>query len=134
MIPSVWHCWRLLYLRRTKILQRRSQQERCKWQEELETQAISSLDGVMARVPVEALAATNGDMSSGESTSEGSISGGESETSHSEGQPMETESSTSSDESVEMDHEAMMSEAPGTTETLNKGQRRRVLDAVQKVG
>ena len=27
-----------------------------KWQEELETQAISSLDGVMARVPVEALA------------------------------------------------------------------------------
>ena len=87
----------------------------------------------MARVPVEALAATNGDMSSGESTSEGSISGGESETSHSEGQPMETESSTSSDESVEMDHEAMMSEAPGTTETLNKGQRRRVLDAVQKV-
>ena len=72
-------------------------------------------------------------MSSGESTSEGSISGGESETSHSEGQPMETESSTSSDESVEMDHEAMMSEAPGTTETLNKGQRRRVLDAVQKV-
>ena len=46
---------------------------------------------------------------------------------------METESSTSSDESVEMDHEAMMSEVPGATETLNKGQRRRILDAVQKV-
>ena len=61
--------------------------------------------------------------------SHGSISVAESETTH-DGGPEPGEHSTSSESDYE---EVLHADVPGEAEQLNKGQRRRLLDAVQKV-
>ena len=102
------------------------------WQLELETQAIHVLDGVVARLPQEALVSVKLDGSDKEQeSSEGSVSEGESETTHSAGSAVETDSSTSSEEE---DHEVLTGDLGLPTEPLGKGQRRRLLDAVHRIG
>ena len=107
-------------------------QELAEWQAELETVAIHEMDKVMARLPQGAL--VEGTMPTSESSdSEGSLSEAETETSHDAWNEPESESSTSEDEEWER-HEVMTSTViADETEVLNKGQRRRLLDAVHKI-
>ena len=86
------------------------------WQETMEDEAIMCLDHVLAQQGGEALVALAAPED--ESASDGSISDGESETSHEDGPDEPSDGETDSEES--------------RTEILNKGQRRRLLDAVQK--
>lgn len=107
-------------------------QELAEWQAELETVAIHEMDKVMATLPPGAL--VEGAMPTSESSdSEGSLSEAETETSHDAVNEAESESSTSEDEEWER-HEVMTATIIAEeTEVLNKGQRRRLLDAVHKI-
>ena len=94
------------------------------WQEHLEDEAIQTMDEIeglhqmFQEEPME---------KSDDEDSHGSISVAESETTH-DGGPEPGELSTSS----ESDYEEVL-HVPDEAEQLNKGQRRRLLDAVQKV-
>ena len=105
------------------------------WQSELETQAIHQLDEVLCRLPPNAL--VSGKALEEQSTdSEGSISEAESETSHEPGLDLEESdgSSTSREEDeVAERHMVLTAGVNEETEVLNKGQRRRLLDAVHKI-
>ena len=106
------------------------------WQEELETQAIAELDAVLAKLPANALITR--EETEETSDSEGSISEGVSESSHDEGWSGESDSSTETDSSKELDdeedrHEILAAGVGEGADTLNKGQKRRLLDAVNQV-
>ena len=100
------------------------------WQETMEDEAIMCLDHVLAKQGDEALLAlaAPGD----ESASDGSISEGESETSHEDGPDEPSDGETDPEESRE-EANVLGADLPGDTEILNKGQRCWLLDAVQKV-
>ena len=106
------------------------------WQEEVETQAIAELDGVLAKLPANALITREDTEET--SDSEGSISEGVSESSHDEGWSGESDSSTETDSSKELEdeedrHEILAAGVGEGADTLNKGQKRRLLDAVNQV-
>ena len=97
------------------------------WQSHLEDEAISCLDFIPQEALINVAAPPRED-----EPSDGSFSEGESETSHGSGPDVQSTESESSDE--ERDYsEILASDLPGETEILNKGQRRRLLDATQKV-
>ena len=100
------------------------------WQETMEDEAIMCLDHVLAQQEGESLLALAAPED--ESASDGSISEGESETSHEDGPDEPSDGETDSEGSQE-EANVLGADLPGDTEILNKGQRRRLLDAVQKV-
>lgn len=101
------------------------------WQEELEAQTVHLMDSVLGRMPSDALKVA--DQSDTTEDSEGSLSEGESESSHDAGWEGDSESTSESESEVEDRHEVMTAETGGGTDVLAKGQRRRLLDAVHKV-
>ena len=100
-------------------------------QESLEDEAISLWDHVMPEIPPGCLVSG---VQESDDDSLGSVSTGESETSH-EDQDGSQEVSSSSETEDEMAerHLALMAEVDGVEEVLNKGQRRRLLAAAKTI-
>ena len=98
------------------------------WQTRLEDEAIACLDVI----PQGAFTTAAAPPQETEEPSDGSFSEAESETSHDSGPEEQSSATESSDE--ERDYaEVLTTDVPGDSEVLNKGQRRRLLDAVQKI-
>lgn len=97
------------------------------WQHGLEDEAIACADSV----PQEALLSVPAAPEPGES-SDGSLSEGASETRHEDGpdRPWSTDEESSEEDEYA---QVLSAEVPGEREILTKGQRRRLLDATQKI-
>ena len=100
-------------------------------QESLEDEAISLWDHVMPEIPPGCLVSG---VQESDDDSLGSVSTGESETSHEDqgGSQGVSSSSETEDEMAER-HLALMAEVDGDEEVLNKGQRRRLLAAAKTI-
>eukprot|EP00435_Cladocopium_sp_Y103_P016026 s641_g4.t1 len=96
------------------------------WQEQLEDEAIRTLDEIEG---LHQMFQEGPTPNSEDEDSQGSISVAESETTHDGGPELEDLSTSSESDYGEVLH----ADVPGEPEQLNKGQRRRLLDAVQKV-
>ena len=101
------------------------------FQESLEDEAISLWDQVMPEIPPGCLLSG---VQESDDESLGSVSTGESETSHEDldGSYQDSSSSETEDEMAER-HLTLMAEVDGDEEVLNKGQRRRLLAAAKTI-
>ncbi|CAK9114738.1 unnamed protein product [Durusdinium trenchii] len=103
-----------------------TQQQLAMWQETMEDEAVETLDAINApKVFKPQLDPMSSD--------EGSISEGESETSHDPDYQDEDSTTSNETEAEEEFHEILTSGCAGETEILSKGQRRRILAAAKGI-